>query len=130
VVDDDDATVIVDGFQFFVEPADPETFEIDADATSFMGYAPMLVNFGATALNGTGPFTYTWNFGDGTPPATGDRVSHVFEKIGRIDVIVTGQDAAGDTSSVQLALFVFTPEEWAKQRNVEVATLPTPSPRP
>jgi len=122
--------VVVDGFQFFAEPADPEDFEIDADATNFLGYAPMLVDFGAVALNGTAPVTFTWNFGDGSEPATGDRVSHVFEKTGRIDVFVTGADSTGEKSSVQLALVVFSREDWAKERGLDPATLTTPTLRP
>ena len=126
----DDATVLVDGFQFFVQPAEPDEFEIDADAKQFLGYAPMLVEFGAAALNGTPPITYTWNFGDGSEPVTGDRVSHVFETTGRMDVFVTGKDGAGDEASVQLALIVFSREDWARSRNLDIDTLPTPTPRP
>ena len=127
---DDDATVLVDGFQFFLKPAEPDVFEIDADASKFMGYEPMLVEFGSRALSGTPPITYTWHFADGTEPGTGDRVSHLFEKSGRIDVFVTAKDGAGDEASAQLALVIYTREEWAKARQVTIESLPTPTPRP
>jgi hypothetical protein len=129
-IEDDDATVVVDGFQFFIQPSEPDVFEIDADASQFIGYAPLAVDFGAAALNGTPPVTFTWNFGDGSEPGTGERVSHTFEKTGRIDVFVTGKDAAGDEANVQLAFVIYTREEWAKARNIDVATLPTPTPIP
>lgn len=129
-IENDDATIVVDGFQFFVQPSEPDTFEIDADAKQFIGYVPMLVDFGAAALSGTPPITYTWNFGDGTEPVTGDRVSHVFEKTGRLDVFVTGKDSTGEEATVQLALITFTREEWARTRQLDLESLPTPTPRP
>lgn len=129
-IGDDDATIVVDGFQFFMQPTEPDIFEIDADATQFIGYAPMIVDFGATALSGTPPVTYSWNFGDGTELGTGDRATHIFEKTGRMDVFVTGTDAAGDEANVQLALIVFSKEEWATARNLDIDSLPTPTPRP
>ena len=129
-IGDDDATIVVDGFEFFVQPTEPDVFEIDADATQFIGYAPMLVSFGAAALSGTPPVTYSWNFGDGTPLATGERVTHVFEKVGRMDVFVSGTDASGAEANVQLALIVFSREEWATARNLDINSLPTPTPQP
>ncbi len=130
VIGDDDATVVIDGFQFFVQAAEPDVFEIDADASRFLGYAPTLVKFGARALSGTPPYTFSWNFGDDSELGTGDRVTHLFEKTGRLDVFVTGRDAAGDEAVAQLALILFTREEWARTRQLDIETLSTPTPLP
>jgi hypothetical protein len=107
-------------------------FEIDADASDYTGYVPKQVAFVARAMNGTAPFTYTWDFGDGSPPATGESVTHIFTKVGKNDVFVTGKDGEGRTSRVQMILFLLTPEDYARQRNLDPAALPTivPSPAP
>jgi PKD domain len=129
LIDDDDATIVEDGFEFFAHPSDPEEFEIDADATKYVGYTPMIVDFGAKPLNGTPPFAFSWNFGDGSPAGSGERVSHTFDKTGRMDVVVEGQDATGAKASVVVALMILTPEEWAERQGLDAASLPTPTPR-
>jgi hypothetical protein len=97
------------------EKAEDEEFEIDADATSY--YMPVYntVYFKAKALNGTPPFTFTWHFGDGSPPMTGELLQHTFTEIGRRDVWVHGTDATGATSSVQLGLLVAPVQEYIEK---------------
>jgi PKD repeat protein len=114
------------------EPQDAE-FEIDADATSYFMPVGNVVTFKAKALNGTPPFTFTWNFGDGSESATGELVKHTYNKLGRLDAIVTGTDASGASSLVQLGLLVVTPEDWAKKLGLDAKVLenyPSPSPDP
>ena len=110
------------------KPSGPE-FEIDANASTYFGYIPKTIAFQAGALNGTPPFTYTWDFGDGTDPAHGPYVVHVFKKDGRSDVFVTGKDANGETSRVQLAIVLLTPEEFARRKGLDPRTLPSETPR-
>jgi len=114
------------------EPEGTE-FEIDADATSY--YMPLgnVVTFKAKALNGTPPFTFSWDFGDGAPPATGELVKHTYDKLGRFDAFVTGTDASGTTSTVQLGLLVDAPQDWVKKLGLDPKVLesfPSPSPDP
>jgi hypothetical protein len=114
-------------FDFLDEADDPDSFEIDADATQFFGYVPMTVHFAAKALNGTPPFTFVWDFGDGSPQVTGERVSHTFTQTGWVRAAVLGRDATGAESAVQLAIFTLTPEEYARRKGIDLASLPTPA---
>jgi hypothetical protein len=95
------------------EEADSDEFEIDADATSYFMPVGNVVGFKAIALNGTPPFSYSWDFKDGTPPVKGDVLKHKFEKPGKFDVQVTGTDASGATSIVTLGVGVRSPIEFA-----------------
>jgi PKD repeat protein len=110
------------------EPSGPE-FEIDASASTYFGYIPKTIAFQAGALNGTPPFTFTWDFADGTEPAHGPYVVHTFKKDGRFDVFVRAQDANGEKSFVQLAVILLTPEEFAKRKGIDPRTLPSETPR-
>jgi len=116
----------------FDEPLDTD-FEIDASASRYFGWVPMTVAFGARALNGTPPFTYTWDFGDGSPPATGETATHTYTKLGSISAFATGQDASGEKSRVQLVIFTVTPEEYSQRKNVPLERLlasPAPAASP
>jgi hypothetical protein len=94
-------------------------FEIDADATSYYMPLPNTVTFKAKALNGTPPFTFTWNFGDGSPTETGEVVKHTYTKLGRADAVVDGKDANGETSRVTLGLLVTTPESFVQRMDLD-----------
>jgi PKD repeat protein len=56
----------------------------------------LAANFTGVAYNGTGPYTYSWDFGDGGT-ATGASVSHTFATPGYYTVTLTTSDAAGCT---------------------------------
>jgi len=123
-----------DDFEWnLAEEASGTDFEIDADATSY--FMPLLntVTFKAKALNGTPPFTFTWNFGDGSPEGSGALVKHTYTTLGTFDARATGSDASGSTSVVTLRLLVTTPEGFAAQLGLDpklLETLPSPSPSP
>ena len=95
------------------EEADTEDFEIDADATSYFMPTGNVVGFKAIALNGTPPFTYTWDFKDGTPPVSGELLKHKFETPGKYQIQVVGTDASGAKSMVTLGVGVRSPIEFA-----------------
>ncbi len=104
------------------EAEDPE-FEIDAAVTSFYMPQGHVVTFKAKALNGTPPFKFDWNFGDGTPNASGEMVKHVYTKIGRHSARVTGTDASGATSHVDLGLAVDHPVRFAQRMQQDQAAI-------
>ncbi len=52
------------------------------------------VAFNATATGGVSPYTFTWNFGDGSV-STGKTVTHVFFTAGAYTVVLTTTDAGG-----------------------------------
>jgi len=114
-----------------LDEADGPEFDIDADATAyFMPYANT-VTFRAKALNGSPPFTFVWDFNDGTPKKTGEIVKHTFRKIGHFNVWVEGTDANGGKSHVELGVGVHMPETYVNFLQLDPAklkTMPTPPP--
>ena len=66
-----------------------------ADVTS--GLTPLLVNFSAAIAGSSGPFTYTWDFGDGSPSDSGSKPNHLYQVAGvyTVTLTVSAQDACG-----------------------------------
>ncbi len=67
-----------------------------ADKTS--GTAPVTVGFTGSAANGTAPYTYDWDFGDGTAHSTQQNPFHVYNDSGSFTVTLTVTDAASKTA--------------------------------
>jgi len=105
------------------DEADTEDFEIDADATSYFMPPHNTVTFKAKALNGTPPFTFTWNFNDGSPTVTGEMVKHTFLVLGDRDVVVVGKDASGATSNVNLGIGVVPVQNYADTMRIDDASV-------
>lgn len=55
-------------------------------------------DFTATLITGTHPITFVWNFGDGSPLAHGQAVSHIYAP-GAYTVTVTATNSAGSVTS-------------------------------
>ncbi len=75
------------------------------------GVAPLATDFMVAASGATSSYTYHWDFGDSSTPATIANPSHSFTTAGSYDVIVTVTDAT-DTSSTttgQLTVVVVDP---------------------
>jgi PKD repeat protein len=69
------------------------SLSVTTTAAPVAGNAPLQVAFTATASGGLAPFTYIWQFGDGTSGAGGGTV-HSYGS-GTFDAAVTVHDAAG-----------------------------------
>ncbi len=54
------------------------------------------VFFTATLAAGSPPLTYTWSFGDGSPPAGGPHASHTYSAAGSYTATVQAQNACGE----------------------------------
>ncbi len=68
------------------------------------GLTPLTVNFSATGssdVDGDYPLSYSWNFGDGSPLATGSTASHVYTMTGTFQAVLTVTDSRGEVSTVQ-----------------------------
>jgi hypothetical protein len=64
------------------------------------GMTPLTVSFlGAASGGDGGPYTYTWNFGDGSPAASAQNPSHTYNFGGTYTVILTVQDGHGHSAS-------------------------------
>ncbi len=64
--------------------------------TNMNGGSRMVINFSASATDLDGDtLTYTWNFGDSTPPVVGSSVSHTYNAAGLFTFTVSVDDAHG-----------------------------------
>jgi PKD repeat protein len=66
-----------------------------ANASPTSGQAPLTVSLGATPSGGKTPYTYSWNFGDGTALGTTQNPSHTYVSPGTFTAKVTITDANG-----------------------------------
>jgi hypothetical protein len=78
---------------------------VTAQATPNSGYLPLAVSFSAVANNGTGPYSYAWDFGDGTTGA-GATVSHTYENAGNYTATATVTDSVSASASATVTVQV------------------------
>ncbi|MFC0430883.1 PKD domain-containing protein [Kutzneria buriramensis] len=64
-----------------------------AAASPTTGNAPLSVNFTGSATGGTAPYSYSWNFGDGTTNTT-QNPSHTYNSAGTYTATLTVTDSA------------------------------------
>jgi glucose/arabinose dehydrogenase len=79
-----------------------------AHADPASGSAPLSVDFSADeSIDPDGDLvTYTWDFGDGTPDATGRTATHVYDDAGVYDATLTVRDARGLESVDEVQVLV------------------------
>ncbi|MBT4540841.1 PKD domain-containing protein [Candidatus Woesearchaeota archaeon] len=58
------------------------------------GLAPLTVEFGVEVTGGVGPYSYEWDFNDGSPIVTNENPVHTFNEPGDYVVILTVTDSA------------------------------------
>lgn len=81
----------------------PAKLAVTIQADSVDEYQPSNIQFTSTLTGGTGPFTYQWNFGDGTTSAT-QNPEHLFDAPGSYDVVLIVTDANNLTVTSHLNL--------------------------
>jgi PKD repeat protein len=76
------------------------------------GTAPQVVQFDGSASSDAGGSiaSYHWDFGDGTPDATGAVVQHTYTATGIFNVILTVSDAQGLQHSITQKITIFKPD--------------------
>lgn len=74
-----------------------------SQADEVSGLTPMVVHFTGGAVNGTPPYTYAWDFGDGAT-ATGQSPAHTYTAAGSYTVSLTVTDGTGSTSTHTMAV--------------------------
>jgi len=82
-------------------------------ASPLSGKAPLYVRFAATAGGGTAPYTYSWNFGDGTS-STSQNPAHTFAAAGTYTVTLTVRDARSGSTTSRLTIKALTGREKTK----------------
>jgi len=83
--------------------ANPFSAEINAFPTS--GYAPLSVSFSGSTSGGNPPYTYSWNFGDGSTSSI-QNPSHTYSSAGTYTVTLTVTDTNSSTASDSLTITV------------------------
>jgi len=68
-----------------------------ASASPTSGNAPLTVNLVATVTGGRTPYSYSWNFGDGSIGSTSQNPSHVYANSGVYNATLAVTDANGVT---------------------------------
>ncbi|PIE70259.1 MAG: hypothetical protein CSA22_08625 [Deltaproteobacteria bacterium] len=89
----------------------PPPSAIRFTASPASGAAPLSVTFDATDAQETGwrePFSYAWNFGDGTS-AVDVSTGHIYTQSGTYDATLTITDAAGSSGTATLSIQVTPP---------------------
>jgi PKD domain len=83
-----------------------ETLIIWSEAKPTNGAAPLKVDFTADPPTGVSDAAYTWQFGDGSTPASGPSVSHTFDKPGVYQVLLKVSNASGALGQDELRIKV------------------------
>jgi PKD repeat protein len=82
-----------------VVSATPLPLSASASAAPLSGAAPLTVAFTGGASGGTGPYTYDWNFGDGSAHGSAQSPSHVYTVAGSYSASLTVRDASNATAT-------------------------------
>jgi len=86
------------------EPLDELYVDLEADPDE--GAPPLTVKFTSAVEDGTPPYTYSWDFGDGSPAGTEASPSHVYQKAGEYTATVTVKDSKGISGSEEYDILV------------------------
>ena len=77
-----------------------------ASATPTTGNAPLNVSFTGSATGGKAPYSFSWNFGDGSATSTAQNPGHTYSSAGKFTATLTVTDgsspATTDTASVDV----------------------------
>lgn len=84
-------------------------FSATIQASPTSGFGPLDVDFTSTVSGGTAPYTYAWNFGDGST-STAANPSHTFASGGKYGVVLNVTDSAASTASTAILwITVYSP---------------------
>ncbi len=81
-------------------------FGVTASASVGQGDVPLTVDFTAQPVQGTAPYAYDWDFGDGSAHGSGPSVSHTYTTAGYFTVVLTATDGSGASATDNHLLIV------------------------
>jgi len=87
------------------EEAEEELY-VDLEGEPDEGAPPLSVKFTSSVEDGTPPYTYKWDFGDGTPPSTEANPTHVYQKEGEFTATLYATDSKGVKGSEEYDILV------------------------
>ncbi len=87
-------------------------YDLTIIAWPLCGYAPHTVNFDAIIRGGVPPYTYHWDFGDGTPPSNEAKPTHTYTESGVYTAKLTVTDSLGLTAETTIKISVAVPVAW------------------
>jgi len=79
---------------------------VSAAANPSGGDAPLNVSLSAVPTGGTLPYTFSWNFGDGSATSSTQNPSHVYGTAGTFTAHLTLTDAAGHSANASVVIAV------------------------
>ena len=80
--------------------------EVAISASNVTGLAPLTTQFTASAANGEPPYTFNWDFGDGSSGTTGSSVSHTYTVSGDYTAVLSVSDSAGNAATTGVMISV------------------------
>jgi PKD repeat protein len=89
---------------FWVQGSTPLTATASASPTS--GNSPLGVNFTGSATGGASPYSYSWNFGDGSATSTAQNPSHTYNTAGTYTATLTVTDNSSPAKTAQSTVTV------------------------
>src|SRR5215218_1564586 len=112
------ARQIFGSFELIAAPAEPLTVEITSSDTEGQ-VAPATFDFEANVTGGTVPYTYSWDFGDGSVESDDDEsIDHTFDVAGNYTVTLTVTDSTGRTVSDSILITVHEREPPATEERM------------
>ena len=76
-------------------PEDLEELYVDLEAEPDEGEPPLTVQWTSEVEDGTEPYTYLWEFGDGTAPSTETNPTHTYKSEGDFTTVLKVKDSKG-----------------------------------
>src|SRR5919112_747787 len=89
-----------------VEEESTELLTVGIISNSTEGVAPATFEFQANLTGGTEPYTYLWDFGDGSEESDEQTVLHTFEEAGIYNVTLTATDTDNQDASDSIEISV------------------------
>jgi PKD repeat protein len=106
IVADSSGRTTSDSILITVEPPPPLT-AVEIISSGTRGVAPATFEFEANVIGGTGPYTYSWDFGDGSVEVDDDEtVEHTFDVAGTYSVDLAVLDSTGQSASDSILITV------------------------